>query len=301
MKWIKKFNEGQSLWAINNSKKFIDEISDIFTIDIADPLDMRESDTPPQTYFTRSDLDRNGFVEKRWDEGINFEMWFPFEKNDPSIIYNSYGDSNNKVVMEEFYPGLYDELYKFIKRVYGECDRRKMKLDWRYTSRNGPRITLMSVKNEELIQWISVDIYFKIDLRAFQERAFLWESHANENISGFKLFESEELYTRISIEEHLTSLKKEIVPIDKYIKQLDRLLSKYYSCKYEKRRDLSGPMLNYTGKESSMAPLIDIRLFDDDWFSIGLWYKDNGKFSAQFYKCDQLHGVEKLLKDKHII
>ena len=290
MKWIKKFNEGQSLWAINNSKKFIDEISDIFTIDIADPLDMKESDTPPQTYFTRSDFDRNGFVEKRWDDGINFEMWFPFEKNDSSIRYNIYGDSN-KVVMEEFYPGLYDELYKFIKRVYGECDRRKMKLDWRYTSRNGPRIRLMSVKNEELIQWISVEINFKIDV----------ESHANENISGFKLFESEELYTRMSIEEHLTSLEKEIVPIDKYIKQLDRLLSKYYSCKYEKRRDLSGPVLNYTGKESSMAPLIDIRLFDDDWFSIGLWYKDNGKFSAQYYKCDQLHGVEKLLKNKHII
>jgi hypothetical protein len=295
MKWIKKFNEGQSLWAVNNSKKFIDEISDIFTIDIADPWDMRESDRnitgrnhySGLTDLKRSDFDRNGFVEKKWDEGINFEMWFPFEKNDPSIIYNSYGNSNNQVVMEEYYPGLYDELYKFIKRVYSECDRRKMKLDWRYTSRNGPRITLMSVKNEELIQWISVDIYFKIDV----------DSRVNEN----KLFESEELYTRISTEEHLTSLKKEIVPIDKYIKQLDRLLSKYYSCKYEKRRDLSGPVLNYTCKESSMAPLIDIRLFDDDWFSIGLWYRDNGQFSAQYYKCDQLHGVEKLLKDKHII
>ena len=171
MKWIKKFNEGQSLWAVNNSKKFIDEISDIFTIDIADPWDMRESDRnitgrnhySGLTDLKRSDFDRNGFVEKKWDEGINFEMWFPFEKNDPSIIYNSYDDSN-KVVMEEFYPGLYDELYKFIKRVYGECDRRKMKLDWRYSSRNGPKIRLMSVKNEELIQWISVDVNFKIDI-----------------------------------------------------------------------------------------------------------------------------------------
>jgi len=117
-----------------------------------------------------------------------------------------------------------------------------------------------------------------------------------------KLFEGfdEGVYTKID-----TLFSREtILPIDKYIKPLDRLLSKYYSYKYEKRSSLGGPVLQYVSKVSSMAPSIDIRLYDDDWFSVGLWYRDtNGQMNgnAQYYKCDQLYGVEKLLKDKHII
>ena len=114
-------------------------------------------------------------------------------------------------------------------------------------------------------------------------------------IKKFKLFESDILYKPSN-----SYSREENVPMSKkHITYFRNLLSKYYMFEYES----GGPVLKLTTKTSSMAPSIDIRELKDEWFYVGFWYRDtNGQLKKSiFYRCDQTHGVEKLLKDKFVI
>lgn len=92
----------------------------------------------------------------------------------------------------------------------------------------------------------------------------------------------------------------ESLPLDRYVHTISGMMSKYYRCKYELR---GGPSLEFESKTSSMSPSVYIRLLDDEWFMVSLFYRDtNGRIlKTEFWKCDQLHGLRSLLIDKKII
>ncbi len=128
-------------------------------------------------------------------------------------------------------------------------------------------------------------------------------------LNTYRLFENNsdnEYYQEVGIEYiHSILINNLIDPSDKIVNDITKIVDKS-SCHISGIRKVGfgGAFYIEVGFiKSALYNEFNIYCMDDEWFIVSYysWTTGGGKCTSNYYKCDQLGGVQQLLKDKGAI
>jgi hypothetical protein len=135
-------------------------------------------------------------------------------------------------------------------------------------------------------------------------------------IKLFEMFNKDDYYVSITFEEWGTAFENRLSISDNLNNRIKNLFDPSFYCQ-KSDSELSSSSILWRGSYISVDNVTNlndyvqklryrlemkISLNDDEWYYVYLYtdHRLRGR-SSEYYKCDQLHGLEKLLKDKKII
>ena len=126
-------------------------------------------------------------------------------------------------------------------------------------------------------------------------------------IKLFESFENNDYYQETDYYEWLAAFGDRLYISDSLNNRIKNLFDSSFD--HQKfgylKKDSQGSVifvdkLNYD-LPTSISYEMKISLNDDEWYYVYVYTEDYIRRKTTYYKCDQFHGLEKLLKDKKII